>query len=92
MITVHLPKDLSERMGVPKSTQTFPLVATLGDLFKSLDDEIPGIFLRICQSDGQIRRHLNVFVGEENARTDGGLSTKLKDGDEVWVIQSVSGG
>ena len=92
MITLRLPRDLAELMGGVDAVQRLPAAGTLGELLRLLDARVPGILSRICEPGGRIRSHLNVFVGEENARLKGGLATRLADGAEVWVIQAVSGG
>ncbi len=66
--------------------------ATVGELLDALDAAYPGLAERIRESDGQIRRFVNVFVNGENVRDRGGIATPLKPGDEVGIIPAMAGG
>ena len=65
---------------------------TVGDLLNSLDASSPGLVERIRESDGQIRRFVNVFVNGENVRDRDGAATPLRPGDEVGIIPAMAGG
>ncbi|MGH9172728.1 MAG: MoaD/ThiS family protein [Vicinamibacterales bacterium] len=39
-----------------------------------------------------MRQHVNVFVGRENVRYTGGLTTPVSVGDEISIFHAVSGG
>jgi molybdopterin converting factor small subunit len=52
----------------------------------------PGVFARWCDDQGRIRPSLGVFVNNEHVRYRDGLETQLRDGDEVYVIPTISGG
>ena len=47
---------------------------------------------RLLDDSGNLLRFVNVFVNEEDVRFLQKLETPLKDGDEVAIIPSVSGG
>jgi molybdopterin converting factor small subunit len=66
--------------------------ATLEDLLKSLFALHPGIHDRILTEQGTVREHINIFVGQTNARSGSGLKTRIADGVEVWIIPAISGG
>jgi molybdopterin converting factor small subunit len=52
----------------------------------------PGIRDRVLTEQGEIREHVNVFVGDREARTMGGLATPLADGTKISIIPAISGG
>jgi molybdopterin converting factor small subunit len=52
----------------------------------------PGIRDRIATEQGEIRQHINVFVGNEDIRYTGGLATPITDGCEISIVPAVSGG
>jgi len=52
----------------------------------------PGLRDRVANEQGQIREHVNVFVGNENIRYTGGLRTAVPAGGEISILQAVSGG
>ena len=65
---------------------------TLVDALESLWKQCPGIRDRVVTEQGQIRAHVNVFVGNDDVRYTGGLQTALIDGAEIAIIPAISGG
>jgi molybdopterin synthase sulfur carrier subunit len=63
--------------------------ATLGAVMDDLDRQYPGIAFRVIDEQGNVRRHVNVFVGEESARDRG---VPVPAGAEVFVVGALSGG
>jgi len=70
---------------LPEGSDVAALLATLGC-------DNPSLVRRICDERGNLRQHVNVFVGTVNVRDGYGLSTTVPDGAEVYVIPAVSGG
>lgn len=66
--------------------------SNVGEVLSAVDAKFPGIKERICESDGRIRRFVNVFVNGDDVRALEGPSTPVKDGDEVGIIPAVAGG
>jgi molybdopterin synthase sulfur carrier subunit len=65
---------------------------TLGDALEALWTLCPGLRHRVATEQGEIREHVNVFVGQENIRYTGGLDTSIPDGAEISIFHAVSGG
>jgi molybdopterin synthase sulfur carrier subunit len=65
---------------------------TVTDLLNNLEKQYPGVKDRICDSNGKLRRFVNVFVNEEDIRFLQGDQTAVKDGDEVSIIPAIAGG
>ena len=63
--------------------------ATVGAVFTSLEDPLRR---RLLDDQGGLRRHVNVFLGEDNVRDLSELATPVSDGDELLVLPAVSGG
>jgi sulfur-carrier protein len=63
--------------------------STVGDVFAALD---PVLRRRLTDEQGAVRRHVNVYLGNDNIRDLDGLGTTLRDGDELLVLPSVAGG
>jgi molybdopterin converting factor small subunit len=66
--------------------------STVSELLDSLDASFPGIRARIIDEQGQIRRFVNVYVGNDDVRFLDGLDTGLADGAQVSIIPAVAGG
>ena len=62
------------------------------DALQALWTLYPGLRDRLVTEQGQIREHLNVFVGNEDVRYTGGLATPLSAGAEISILAAISGG
>ncbi len=65
---------------------------TVREVIDELDQRYPGFAGYIIDEVGRLRRHVNVFVGEEPICDRQGLSDKLSSGDKVFILQALSGG
>lgn len=65
---------------------------TVGTALDALRDEHPLLERRIRDEQGQVRRHLMVYVGDTDIRDLDGLDTALPPGGEMFVVTAVSGG
>jgi molybdopterin converting factor small subunit len=66
--------------------------STLQDALDVLFAEHAGIRDRVLTERGEIREHVNVFVGKNESRSTGGLVTPLTDGMEISILPAISGG
>ena len=66
--------------------------ATLAELLDSLEAAHPGIKERVVDETGELRRFVNVYVGDEDVRFVGGLEAKVEDDAKVSIIPAVAGG
>lgn len=66
--------------------------ATVGEALSVLESQFPGIRDRLLDDKGKVRRHVNLFVGEEDIRFLDGLGTQLKAGDQLSIIPAIAGG
>lgn len=67
-------------------------VSTVREALERLWALHPGVRDRVVTEQGDVRQHVNVFVGDESIRFTGGLDTPVPDGTEIWIIPAVSGG
>jgi molybdopterin converting factor small subunit len=65
---------------------------TVGDALDALAALHPGIRDRVLTERGDVRPHINIFVGEENIRDARGLATRVPEGSEIAILPAVSGG
>jgi sulfur-carrier protein len=64
----------------------------LGSVLDDLDRNYSGIKGRILDEAGQLRRFVNVYVGNDDVRFLDNLDTPTPDGAQVSVIPAVAGG
>jgi molybdopterin converting factor small subunit len=65
---------------------------TAAEVIETLAREFPGLRDRVLDEQGELRRHVNVFVDGENARFLGGLSAPVAADSEIWIHPALSGG
>jgi molybdopterin converting factor small subunit len=66
--------------------------ATLADVLDNLEASYTGIRARILDDSGDIRRFVNVYVGNDDVRFLEGLGTATPDGTQLSIIPAVAGG
>jgi molybdopterin synthase sulfur carrier subunit len=91
-VTFHVSAALRSFAGGRESIDIEGSPRTLGDALESLWRECPGLRARVATETGEIRQHVNVFVGRENVRYTGGMGTPISAGDEISIFPAVSGG
>jgi molybdopterin synthase sulfur carrier subunit len=93
-MTIHfwIPRPLTSLTGGHSHVDVETTDGTLHDAFESLFAAHPGMRDRIFSERGEIREHVNVFVGTSDARSTGRLATPLADGIEISIIPAISGG
>lgn len=63
--------------------------STLDEVLVDLDRQYPGIRFRMIDEQQQIRRHIRLFINGVSVNT---LSQTMRPGDEVVIVQALSGG
>lgn len=66
--------------------------ATLAEVLDDLDARFAGIKGRVLDDNGELRRFVNVYVGNDDVRFLDHLATPTPDGTQVSVIPAVAGG
>jgi sulfur-carrier protein len=66
--------------------------ATVREVIAALDVKHPGLALYIVDETDRLRRHVNVFVGDEPICDREALSDLVPPGKDVWILQALSGG
>lgn len=63
--------------------------ATLADVLVDLDRRYPGIRFRMINEQDRMRPHIRFFVNREQVFD---LARPLAEGDELFIVQALSGG
>lgn len=66
--------------------------ADLAEVLADLETNYPGIKARVLDDNGDIRRFVNVYVGNEDVRFLDGLATATPAGTQLSIIPAVAGG
>jgi MoaD family protein len=91
-VTVVLPGQLRSLAAGHSSVTLEGTVETVRQALTQLRSTLPAVHDRIFTEQGELRPHVNVFVGKTDIRWSGGLETPVKDDAELVILPSVSGG
>ena len=87
MAAIHLPSTIPAVFpGLPRHLELN--VGTAGEAIDRLEERWPGLRDRLCEENGELRRHIHVYVDGERAA----LSTPLRPTSRVDVVAAISGG
>ena len=89
-VQVRIPTILRSYTG--GAAEVSAAAGTLREIIAGLDAAYPGLGGRLLDDGGQLRRFVNVYVGEEDVRFAQGLDTPVAAGARVSVIPAVAGG
>ena len=63
--------------------------ATVDEVLRDLDARYPGMRFRMVDEQGNLRKHMKVWINEDACRD---LSAPVSDADEITIMQALSGG
>ena len=89
-VLVRIPTILRSYTG--GAAEVTATAGTLREVIAGLDAAYPGLAGRLLDEGGQLRRFVNVYVGDEDVRFAQGLDTPVAAGTRVSVIPAVAGG
>jgi sulfur-carrier protein len=91
-LVFRIPGPLRELAGNRGEVRVKGPAASISDALLLLWRECPGVRDRVITELGEVRPHVNIFVDGENIRDAHGLSTLVREGAEIFILPSVSGG
>ena len=87
-----IPGPLRVFTGGENRVQLLGTPATLRDALDDLWTVWPSVRDRIVTEQGEVREHINLFVGTEDVRYTGGLATPIPPESEITIVPAISGG
>ncbi len=66
--------------------------ATVREVVDELDRRYPGLAAYIVDETGRLRRHVNVFIGDDPIADREHLSDRIPPEARLFVMQALSGG
>jgi len=91
-VTFQIPGYLATFTDGQRSVKLPASPKTVGDALDSLWTLHPALRDRVVDEQGQVRQHINVFVGDESIRFAEGLATTVPESAEIMIVPAVSGG
>jgi len=92
---VHIPSALRKWTGgrdVLELQVPSDRVTIAAEVIETAASEFPGLRDRVLDEQRELRRHVNIFIDGENARSMGGLSARVAADSEIWIHPALSGG
>ena len=89
-VSVRIPTILRTYTG--GASEVSAAGGTLAEVLDDLEANHTGIRARVLDDSGEIRRFVNVYVGNDDVRFLDGLATEVKDGAQLSIIPAVAGG
>ena len=65
---------------------------TVKEALLHVEKSCPGILHYLVEEDGQLRKHVNIFLGDELIKDRRTLQDKVSQKDELLIFQALSGG
>jgi sulfur-carrier protein len=91
-ISVVLPRALLPYAHGLGTLQIDAPCPTVRDALHATAAQWPAVIDRVLTEQGALRRHVNVFVGDESIAFLDGLDTRVGDGSTITIVPAVSGG
>lgn len=66
--------------------------STVREVVDALNRLYPGLATYLVDEAGRLRRHVNIFVGDEPIYDRERLTDKVAAADRVFIVQALSGG
>lgn len=90
LVMIEVPRVLSDCTG---GEMKLPIEAsTLAEAFATVRRQWPTLGTHVFDENGQVRPHVLVLHNGKATRWGVDLSTPLSSGDQLQIIQAVSGG
>lgn len=64
----------------------------IAELISKISDKFPKLTEYIVDENGALRKHVNIFIGNNMIKDRNSLSDKVLKSDTVFIMQALSGG
>ncbi|MCO6360492.1 molybdopterin synthase subunit MoaD [Roseivirga pacifica] len=65
---------------------------TVAEALEEIESNFSGLKDYIVDENGSLRKHVNIFIGNNLVKDRERLKDSLSEGDEMYVMQALSGG
>lgn len=92
MATVDITKHLWEFLPALRDKTLTVDARTVAEVVREVERVAPGFTDYVCDERGCLRKHVNVFVGQERILDRTHLSDPVSEDSRVLIMQALSGG
>ena len=65
---------------------------TLSEVIENLEIKYPGIKMKLCDENGNLRSFVNIYIDGEDIRYINGIDSRISDNGDVSIFPAVAGG
>ena len=76
----------------PALQDTVASSTTLPEILGEMDTHYPGVKSYLLNEQGQLRKHVNIFIDGNMITDRDTLNDAFNDNSEIYIIQALSGG
>ena len=76
----------------PGLQQTAARGKTLSDIIAEMEAAYPGLRSYVLDEQGQLRKHVNIFIDGAMIKDKAKLTDTFHDNSEIYIMQALSGG
>ena len=92
MVTFNITGFLTEFSGGRREIAIESSPATVGEALEELWKLHVGLRDRVLNEQGELRRHVNIFLDNEDIRRQDMFATPIANSSDITILPSVSGG
>ena len=89
-IKVQIPAPLRPLTGGAQEVEVE--AGDVAGLIEGLESRHKGLRERLCDTEGNLRSYVRIFVNDEDVRSLQDKATPLKPGDTVAIVPAIAGG
>jgi molybdopterin synthase sulfur carrier subunit len=90
MITIFIPTPL--RRFAAEQSKVNVRASSVAEAIRAPTSIHPSLVPYIYDEADLIRKHVRIYLGEEDIREKNGIETTLREGDELSIIPAIAGG
>lgn len=90
MATVLVPTPLRRLTGGQSKITVSG--SDVGSVLRAVDAQFPGVAEKVFDSEGNVKRFINIFLNDNEIRTLQGLDTPVADNDQLSIVPAMAGG
>ena len=90
MATVRIPTSL--RSLTDGAAELRVPGTNVREVLQALEARCPGMAARLLDSQGRVRRYVNIFLNDEDVHFLGELDTPVAEADRVTLVPAMAGG
>ncbi len=89
-VKVRIPTPLRKLTGGKADLQVNG--STVREVIDDMEAQFPGFKENLCDKDGNLKRFVNIYLGDDNILELDKMDTKVQDGSELSLIPAIAGG